>query len=63
MDKKHNEIHENLIPSKLIIIRYNTKAYNTKNTNIPYKWLAFSVVKNMRNNGSTSLYALIRIRD
>ena len=29
MDTKHSEIRENLIPTKLIITRYNTKSYNT----------------------------------
>ena len=28
-NKKHNEIRKNLIPTKLIIIRYNAKSYNT----------------------------------
>ena len=36
MDKKLNEIREILIPTKLTTIRYNTKSYNTINTNIPY---------------------------
>ena len=42
MDKKLNEIHENLIPTKLTTIRiwYNTKSYNTIKHNIPYSYLA-----------------------
>ena len=59
--KKLNEIHENLIPTKVTIIRYNTKSYNTINTNIPYNWPAFLAMNDVRNNGYTSSYALIRI--
>ena len=60
MDKKLNEIRENLIPTKLTITRDNTKYYNTIK-HIPYYRPAFSAVNNVRNNGYTSLYALIRI--
>ena len=62
MDKKLNEICEILIPTKLTITRYNTKSYNTINTNIPYNFPAFSAENNAKKNGSTSLYALIRIK-
>ena len=54
MDKKLNEIHENLIPTKLTTILYSTNYYYT-NTKIPYNWPAFLAV----NNGCTSSYALI----
>ena len=56
MDKKLNEIYENLIPTKLTITQYNAKSYNT-----PYNFPAFLAWNNVRNNGSTSLYALIRM--
>ena len=62
MGKKLNKIRENLIPTKLTITWYNAKSYNTTNANIPYNFLAFSAVNNVRNNGSASLYAIIRIR-
>ena len=58
MDKKLNEIHDNLIPTKLITISHSTNSYNTIKHNIPYNWPAFLAV----NNRYTFLYALIRIR-
>ena len=38
MDKKPNEIHENLIPMKINyhIIQFKTHIYTATNTNIPY---------------------------
>ena len=39
MDKKPNEIHENLIPTKLTNIQYSINSYTTINT--PYNWPAF----------------------
>ena len=57
MDKKLDEMCENLIPTKLRTISYYTKSYNTINTNIPCNWPAFLAV----NNGYTYSYALIRI--
>ena len=57
MDKKSNEIHENLIPMGLTTIPYSTNFYNTINTNISYNWPAFLVV----NNGYISSYSLIRV--
>ena len=62
MDKKLNEIHENLIPTKLTIIRYNAKSYNTiKHKYIPYNFPTFSAVNNVRNDGSKSSYVLTQI--
>ena len=48
MDKKPNEIHKNLIPTKLSTIQYSTNCYN---------WPVFLTV----NTGYTSSYAFIGI--
>ena len=42
IDKKPNEIHENLIPTKINsrIVQYKVLYIHTLNTNIPYKWAA-----------------------
>ena len=61
MDKKHNEICENLIPTKLQSSGTIQNLTTPQNTNILYNWLACSAVKNVRNNGYTSLYVLIRM--
>ena len=39
MDKKPNEIHEKLIPTKLTNMQYSTNSYTTITT--PYNWPAF----------------------
>ena len=57
MDKKLNEIHKNLIPTKLTTYHTIQNLTTQQNTNIPYNWLIFLAV----NNGYTSSYALIRI--
>ena len=61
MDKKLNKIHKNLILTKLTMIRYNTKSYNTIKHKQPYNWPPFSAMNNAVNNVYTSLHALIRI--
>ena len=62
MDKKPNEIHENLIPQKLITVcvLYGINSYTTINT--PYNWPAF-LAASCLNSGYTSSNALIRIRN
>ena len=65
MDKKPNEIYENLIPTKYNnhIVQYKllyVHVHITTNTNIPYNWPAF-IAAFWLNSGYTSSYALIRI--
>ena len=61
MDKKLNEIPENLIPTKLTITRMvqcKILKHIKIQTYVPYNFPAFSAVNNVRNNGFTFLYAL-----
>ena len=45
MDKKLNEICENLVPTELTILWYNLKSYYTiKHTSIPYNLPPFLAV-------------------
>ena len=58
MDKKPNEIHENLSPTKIKkLYRTVLTLINNKNINIPYNWPIGSYL----NSGYTSSYALIGI--
>ena len=59
MDKKHNKIYENLIPTKLTNIQYSI-LYATINT--PYNWPA-PLAAFCLNIGYVSSYKLIRIRN
>ena len=58
MDKKPDEIHRNLIPSKLTNVQYSINSYTAINT--PYDWPAF-LAASCLNIGYVSLYELIRI--
>ena len=46
MNKKVDKIRENLIPTYGTIQNLTTQ----QNTNIPYTWLAFLAVNNVKNN-------------
>ena len=61
MDKKPNETHENLIPTKLLTIPYSINSYPIINTNILYNWPAL-LAASCLNSRYTFSCMLIRIR-